>query len=159
MRKNNKDQSVLQKAKDDAFNLLSYRERSEAEVRTRLLKKGYAPDIVEKVVARLKKLDYLNDERFAEKWINYRMKNNPRGVNLLRQELRQKGINNEVIECLLPKLVPRELQIEVGFKLAHKWLTTHSNPENRKRKLMQYLQNKGFCIDDIYSIIDKLGLQ
>lgn len=154
MRKNSKEQTLLQKAKDDAFNLLSYRERSETEIKSRLSKKGYDADIIEEVVSRLKELDYLNDERFAKKWINYRINNNPRGINLIRQELRKKGINNDIIERVLPKLLPLELQMEIGLKLAHKWLAVHS--DNSKLKLMQYLQNKGFGVDEIYSIIDIL---
>ncbi|HLV09547.1 MAG TPA: regulatory protein RecX [Halanaerobiales bacterium] len=156
--KNVKKADNNQQARDDAFNLLSYRERSEAELESRLLKKGYTQEIVRDVVQHLKELDYINDKRFAIKWINYRIKNNPRGRFLLQRELKEKGITYDIIKTTIQKLISDELEIKMGVKLACKWLDINKNKSDYKVKLMNYLQRKGFSVDKIYAILDKINL-
>jgi regulatory protein len=77
---------------------LGYRPRSEAEVRRYLGEKGALPDVVDTVVERLTKAQYLNDEEFARYWVENRTRFRPRGVRALRYELRQKGLASEEIE-------------------------------------------------------------
>jgi regulatory protein len=79
-------------ALQQAFAFLSYRPRSEHEVRRNLAQRGHAPETVDAVVGRLRELHYLDDEAFALAWVENRQRFRPRGTRLLRAELRQKGV-------------------------------------------------------------------
>ncbi|MEJ6951632.1 regulatory protein RecX [Natronospora cellulosivora (SeqCode)] len=144
----------VQEIKDKAFNLLSYRDRSIYELKERLLQKGYLEKDILKVIDRLKELDYLNDRRFAFNWVKYRIKNRPRGKLLLKKELMEKGISEEIINDALNNLYDYELEKGIADKLAKKWLNSHSM---NALKLKRYLYNKGFTIDIIYKIINNIG--
>lgn len=144
---------IIQEIKDKSFNLLSYRERSINELKKRLIKKGYHEKDVCKVITRLKELDYLNDERFAENWIKYRIKHKPRGRNLLKKELMAKGVDQRLINRVLDKLLSEDIEKELAFSLAAKWLRSHSLDIV---KLKRYLYNKGFTADIIYKTIESL---
>lgn len=146
----------IQKIKDHAFNLLSYRDRSCKELKDRLLEKGFEENNVDSVIERLEELGYINDKDFAYKWVRYRIKHKPRGKNLLKKELFSKGINDKIINKTINKLLDDELEIKIGISIAKKWLTSH---EKDLDKLRRYLYYKGFARNIIYSIENQMEIK
>jgi regulatory protein len=86
---------------DAAARFLEARPRSEDEVRRKLLRLGYRPELVEDAVTRLLSVGYLDDEAFAQAWVESRDRAHPRGERALRQELRLKGVDREVADAVL----------------------------------------------------------
>ena len=77
-----------------ALNLLGYRARSEAEIRERLGRYGYAGETIEVVVGRLKELGYVDDAEFARLKAREKVRRyGPRRVSL---ELRKSGVGEEL---------------------------------------------------------------
>ncbi len=102
-----------------ALELIALRPRSEAEVRTRLKRRfPDAPfETINRVLDRLKELNYLNDADFAKFWIENRQAFAPRGRQLLKQELMQKGVNKDIIEEAITNYLDaanEELAAEAG---------------------------------------------
>lgn len=97
-RKEISDPSVILEA---ALRFLEARQRSTVEVRTRLNRAGYRPDLVEGCIVRLTELGMLDDEAFAKAWVESRDRAHPRGERALQRELHMKGIGREVIVCTL----------------------------------------------------------
>lgn len=83
-----------------ALNLLGYRARSEAEIRERLRRYGYAEQTIEIVVLRLQELGYVDDTEFAR--LKAREKARRYGPRRVTAELRQSGVGEglarEVVE-------------------------------------------------------------
>jgi regulatory protein len=88
----------FQREYNRALNFLAVRPRSTAEVRERLRRKNVAPDMIDAVIARLRRAQYLDDAEFARYWISERARSSPRGARLLRGELRNKGVSPALIE-------------------------------------------------------------
>ncbi len=86
---------------DAAARFLEARPRSKAEVRRRLTGAGYRPDLVDAAIARMAELGYLDDEAFAQAWVESRDRAHPRGEHALRQELRLKGIDRDTVDAVL----------------------------------------------------------
>jgi len=84
-----------------ALRFLEARSRSVAEVRTRLTKAGYQPELVEGAITRLVDLGMLDDAAFAAQWVESRDRAHPRGETALLMELRQKGIDARTIAATL----------------------------------------------------------
>jgi regulatory protein len=84
-----------------AARFLEARSRSVAEVRRRLTSAGYRPELVDGAVARMVELGFLDDAAFARSWVESRDRAHPRGARALRQELRSKGIADEVVGRVL----------------------------------------------------------
>ena len=74
-----------------AMKLLDIRKRSVFEIRKRLKQKEFEEEIINEVIKELFEYGYLNDEEFAEAYINDRINFNPRGSFLVKKELREKG--------------------------------------------------------------------
>ncbi len=86
---------------DAAARFLEARPRSISEVRRRLGTAGYRSDLVESAIERMVELGYLDDTAFARTWLESRDRAHPRGERALRQELRLKGIEREIVAGVL----------------------------------------------------------
>src|SRR5512135_1479222 len=94
-------EEALQQAVDRAYNFLSFRPRSRAEVRRYLRRKDTPPELIEDTFERLDRLELVNDRDFASFWIENRDQFNPRGAQALKSELRLKGVTREVVDELV----------------------------------------------------------
>lgn len=85
-------------ALEAALRLLSYRQRSEQELRRRLREKGFAKPPVDESIARLRELGYVNDASFARFYTETQQSSRPRSQRLLTVELRRRGVEASVAE-------------------------------------------------------------
>ncbi|HAD07377.1 MAG TPA: RecX family transcriptional regulator, partial [Anaerolineaceae bacterium] len=116
-----------------ALHYLSFRPRSEAEVRRKLIEKGFDQPLVEEIVERLKAERWLGDADFARMWTENRTTFRPRSRRLLRFELRQRGVSEDHIEqALNPLAEESELAYQAGIRYARK-LTSLQQDVFRKR--------------------------
>ena len=84
-----------------AARFLEARSRSVAEVRRRLGRAGYRPDLVDGAIERLTELGMLDDEAFGRAWVESRDRARPRGEIALRRELALKGVDRGIVDELL----------------------------------------------------------
>lgn len=138
-----KKQDGEEKALQRALSFVSYRPRSEQEVRSRLETGGYEPGLVDRVVERLREAEVLNDERFARDWIENRSILHPRAKRLMMMELRQKGIAEEtILEAVSGGKNDEALALAAARRRAQR-LENLEWQEFRK-KLSEYLMRQGF---------------
>ncbi len=125
-----------------AERLLSYRPRSEEEMRFRLTKRGFEADDIQKTIVRLKELGLLDDASFARYWVENRTSFSPRSRHLLGLELRHKGVDNETIVEATGTLDESEDAYHAAQKKA-KTLQGYDY-ETFRRRLIPHLQRRGF---------------
>lgn len=137
------EQEILEKLVSYALKLLSRRQQSESELRTKLTrylfkKKVENPTLyVDEVLAFLNRKKLLNDQLYAEAFTRDRQLLKPRSKKMLRLELKQKGINNELIEQILEEYDEEEALKKIIEK------KKHYSPED----ILKYLLSQGFPYD------------
>jgi regulatory protein len=142
------NEEARQQATDLAINYLSFRPRSQVEVRRHLRKKEVAPEIIESVLERLKNLEYVNDRAFASFWVENREQFNPRGSQGLRNELRMKGIEREIVEEVVSDENDADLALRAAERKAALLLQTPAMNYNTFRsRLGGFLQRRGFSYE------------
>jgi regulatory protein len=132
-------------AKNSCFKLLSYRARSTGEIKEYLTRKKYDNEIIERVVDFLTDRDFLNDEKFAAQWAENRQSIKHASIRQIKNELRQKKIDNIIIN----KIMEDQSIDEVG---ALKQLIDKKRTQLKYHddlKLMQFLSRRGFSYDKI----------
>jgi regulatory protein len=147
-------QDEVERAYERALNFLSYRPRSEAEVRANLRKKNLADTSIETVVGRLDRAGLLDDRAFARYWVENRMQFNPRGPRALRYELRAKGVPDSIIADALADLdetTPARKAAEAGARRL-----SHLEPRDFRRKLKAHLVRRGFSYEVIEPLIGEM---
>ncbi|NOZ64036.1 MAG: RecX family transcriptional regulator, partial [Caldiserica bacterium] len=108
---------------------------------------------------KLEKWGYINDEEFARSWIEGRLLHNPKGRFALRRELKQKGVQEELIEKMLRALYPVEREREEAWNLAKKKWNRESRIEEKKKKerTYRYLLSRGFPLEIVKEIVESLS--
>ncbi len=147
-------QDLLDKIKNSAIRLISYRPRSVTEVKRHLERKGHDTHLIDMVIEHLQTVDLLNDETFAHYWIDQRETFKPRSRMALQQELRQKGISREIIETALAEIDEIAAARRAAEKKVRIW-TNLPEPLFRK-KLGGFLQRRGFHYGIIKQITDEM---
>lgn len=135
---------AIDRAIATAMRALDQRMQSSRELRTRLMRKGFDAETIDRALEKLSDYGYLNDERFAELWIENRLAHRPRGKRMLEQELRQKGIERQVVDETVAAMDIDDRA--AALELARKRLkSVHGLPiEEQKKKLTGILARRGF---------------
>ncbi len=124
---------------------LSYRPRSETEVRRYLAGKEIEPVVIDAVIERLREQRYLDDIEFARYWVENRQRFRPHGVRALRQELRLKGVEAETIEGAVADVEPESAAYEAGLPRAQRLAAlAEADPLTFRRRLIEFLLRRGF---------------
>ncbi|HXZ95295.1 MAG TPA: regulatory protein RecX [Dehalococcoidia bacterium] len=136
------DSNSLQDCLDAAYYYLSYRPRSEGEIRQWLHKRGFADEVVEKTIAKLREQNLSDDLAFAQFWKDNRLSFRPKSKRLLKRELGEKKVASEIIEQVT-KDVDDE---ETAYKLGSSRMASlaHLDYPDFYRRLSSYLAYRGF---------------
>jgi regulatory protein len=134
------------RAVESALAFLSYRPRSEREVRDRLARKQLSADAIGHAIARLRQLGLLDDRAFAQYWVEQRQTHRPRGQRLLRQELLQKGIDRELGAAVLEASAEQEPAVEAACRAGRRRARTVQAADEREfsQRLGPFLLRRGF---------------
>jgi regulatory protein len=127
-----------------ALNLLGYRARSEAEIRDRLGRYGYAGETIEAVVGRLKELGYLDDAEFAR--LKAREKARRYGPRRVSVELRKSGVGEELArEVVEEEFAGRSEVGEARSAAARRYNGRGSDAE--ARRVYGFLVRRGYSAE------------
>lgn len=147
------------KADNYGLKLLSYRVRSEKEIKDKMLEKGYDKDIILYTIRNLKKNGYIDDRHFAYSFIKDKSNIKKYGKQRIKMELLQKGVEREIIDELFEELLDSSDEYERAIELAKKKLkASYSKDEKRAQyaKLGGYLQRRGYDMSTIKRVLEEL---
>lgn len=139
---------VRERALQQALLFLSYRARSEAEIRQNLRKHEYPEPVIESTLERLRQDRLADDKQFAQAWVENRSTFRPRGRRALTMELRQKGLDDETVQTAVAGLDEEALAEEAARKRLERLRGLERN--DFRKKLGEFLARRGFS----YEIID-----
>jgi len=147
-----KQQDTVEVAFQRGLRFLSYRPRSENEVQRKLSEQGFAEDVVDATIQRLKENRLLGDEQFARDWVENRSTFRPRSKKMLAMELRQKGVAEEEIQQALDETGDESsLAYQSASKYAHRLAGT--DWETFRKRLGAYLMRRGFSYGTIAPVL------
>jgi len=152
------DDTELKKARFYALKVTNLRPRSVEEISNKLKEKGFPEDIIAQVISEFAKQGLLNDTKFSKLWVDSRMAFNPKGEKILRRELKKKGISDNDIEDALLESKKEYNEYEVVKKLADARMPSLKGLDKTtaKRRLLGYLQRRGFNFDTIMEVMREL---
>jgi regulatory protein len=144
-------------AKAAALRFLKIRPRSIAELKEKLEVKGFSSTEIEKTVLDLLASGLLDDRAFTKSWINYRLAR-PFGFRRIVQELKAKGIDQEIIEQAIAEIQGSYNPQEVAQQLAQRrWQRLPAiDSEKKKKRVLDFLLRRGFEAEVVMKTIKKL---
>lgn len=137
-----------------ALRYLSYRPRSELEVRNYLRLKGCEPQVSATVIAKLRSLNYLDDLSFAQIWARSRLEDRGYGPRRVEQELRLKGIEIKVIQETMRQSLQQTSEQDSARKILNKRFGDASLQDAKaQRRAVALLQRRGFSSKVIFDLL------
>ena len=144
---NHDEQNKIQfiKAYNSCMRFLTPRARSVKETKNYMEKRKFTSKVIDKTINRLLKEHLLDDKIFAHMFVENRERFRPRSKFALSFELRQKGIDDSVIECAVRDIDEFKSAWSAVKPKLGTWKSLDS--EKFKRKILNYLKNRGFSYE------------
>lgn len=139
--------------------LLSRRIYSRYEILRKLNNKGYSENIISNLVFWLEDNNHINDELFAKMWAQFRLQNKPIGRYRLNQELRLKGIKQDIIQKVIDETYNEMDELTLARNLIKEKIASSEIKNIRidSKKIYNFLLRRGFSIEISRNIYHELN--
>lgn len=140
---------------ETALHYLEYRSRSETELRRHLLnKRKYDVKSVDRCIEKLKEIRLIDDNAFAELWIQDRLCHRPKSRLMIKKELLQKGVDNDIANRVTESIDDMEGAYKAGLKKVR--LLHNLQYRDFYKRLASYLGRRGYSGDSVHYAIGRL---
>ncbi len=147
-------------AREVVYRQLAAMARSRAQLRSTLIRRGFAEATAEEVLAEFTELGLVDDASFAQEWV--RSRHLRRGLSrfVLARELSQRGIAEDIAEAALALIEP-ESELAAAESLARKRLRATGPPSSRTEwnRLLAYLARRGYSRDIALPVIRHIAAE
>lgn len=147
-------EDARERALQQALLFLSYRARSESEIRQNLRKHEIPEVVIDQTLERLRQDGLSNDNQFAQAWVENRSTFRPRSRRLLATELRQKGLDDDSVKSALENVDDEALAYEAAQKRAVRYKDIEWN--DFRKKLSDFLARRGFSYSVITPVVTRI---
>lgn len=147
------------RCKEAGLRLLTYRPRSERELRTRLRQKNFAADIVDDCVVDLERAGLIDDQEFARLAARDRLRSRPMGRRMLEAELRARGVEAKHASAAADAAIDdgegdeSDLALRAARKFRHR---DGEDPASTRRRFYAFLARRGFDSETIRAAMDRV---
>jgi regulatory protein len=152
------EQLISEDARERAFQqamlFLSYRARSESEIRKNLRKHEIPDVVIEQTLERLRQDGLANDDQFAQTWVENRTTFRPRSRRMMAMELKQKGLADEAIQSAIQNVDDEASAYEAAQKRAARFKGLEWN--DFRKKLSEFLGRRGYSYSVIAPVVTRI---
>jgi len=149
-----KSDDIIYRSMNSILKYMSLRPRSEAEIRLKLRRRGFAEDTIERVLTKLSKQGLVDDVTFAKFWRENRENYRPISRRLMALELRQKEVARETIDDVIAGLEDESNAYRAAQKKAH--LLEGLDYASFRRRLGAFLKRRGFDYELVNHTVDRV---
>jgi regulatory protein len=134
-----------QVARQICLHQLEYAPRTRAELAAVLAKRGVADEVAETVLGRFTEVGMIDDALFSQMWVTSRHRGKGLAGRALQQELRRKGVDDDVARDAVATLDPQQEEATARALVQRKLPSTRGlAPDARVRRLAGQLARKGY---------------
>lgn len=154
------EQNILYHIKQKALSFLARRFHSERELFIKLKSKSYEERLIKIVLNELREKSFINDQVFANHFIEEKLKKKRWGKNKIKAALFSKGVSASIIDEGLKSFDSEIDQNEAAFGLAQKKFEKlklrESDDRKLKQKLISFLLSRGFDYEVSSEVVNKI---
>lgn len=154
------EQNILYHIKQRALSFLARRFHSERELLIKLKSKSYEERLIKNVLNDLREKSFINDQVFANHFIEEKLKKKRWGKNKIKAALFSKGVSASIIDEVLKSFDSEIDQHEAALGLAQKKFEKlklrESDDRKLKQKLISFLLSRGFDYEVSSEVVNKI---
>lgn len=142
-----------------ALKYLNFKLRTKKEIKDYLKKYNFSNKVINDVIVRLEKQEYINENIYIKLYINDQIKLTLNGPLKIKNNLLSLNLNEEEINNCLENITSDIWQEKIN-KIINKKIKTNKNSEQKfKIKMKKYLSDQGFYIEDYLDIVNKIKIE
>lgn len=145
------EEVILSRAKNRALHLVSKMDRTEEDVRRKLLQGGYPKDVIEHVISFMKEYHYIDDLSFAKSFIRTYM--DKKSLSDIRRRLLEKGVKKAEISEAEAEVYQGDEESIIKELLRKRGYDRGNADQKEKAKTMRFLLGKGFPYDSFSDLL------
>lgn len=146
---------VGKRAKKRALHLLEQMDRTEQQLREKLMASEYPVRCIEDAIEYVKRFHYLDDERYARTFTRY--KKNKMSRQQIKLKLMSKGVARDVISNAIEDEYDTDESVQIRSLLEKKRFASENADESEFRRTYNYLLRRGFRSNDILKEMKRTG--
>jgi regulatory protein len=143
----------LQHALDLSYRYLGFRDRTVVEVRRHLESKRVEPDTIEQTIAELQDLGYLDDARFAQRFVEDRRTLDHWGNERIERKLLSAGVDAGLVTAALTAGDEAESQFSAALAILTRRFRTPPETDRDRDRALGFLVRKGYELEVAYDVI------
>jgi regulatory protein len=149
------DADPVEVAKKIVLQQLSVSAKSRHQLAQVLARRAVPSEAAEEALDRYTELGYIDDAVFARSWVESRQRARGLAGSVLRRELRDKGIDAEIIDAVLLECVDPDAERASAAALVDKKLQSMRgvDPDTATRRLVGMLSRKGYSPGLAYNVV------
>lgn len=140
-----------------ALFLLNLSMRTIEEMRGKMSKRGYTSNVINEVINNLLQEKYLDDDNYAEVFINSMKNYKTWGRFMMKKKLMEKKLDSRLIEQKLSELLTEQDEQDIALRYLDRHFKGVDFPElvyEEKQKIMRRLLSRGFSMDTVKKVIN-----
>lgn len=146
---------VGKRAKKRALHLLEQMDRTEHQLREKLMSSEYPARCIEDAIEYVKRFHYLDDERYAHTFTRY--KKDKMSRQQIKLKLMSKGVSRDVISSAIEEEYDTDETVQIRSILEKKHFSSENSDEGEFRRTYNYLLRRGFRSNDILKEMKRTG--
>ena len=146
---------VGKRAKKRALYLLEQMDRTEQQLREKLIASEYPAKCIDDAIAYVKSFRYLDDYRYAETFTRY--KKDKLSRHQIKQKLMMKGVSREIVADAIDTEYDVDESVHIRSLLEKKHFSNETADEGEFRRVYNYLLRRGFRSNDILKEMKCIG--
>ncbi len=150
-----RDKVLVRSARERAVRYLTFKDRSEYEILKKLIDAGFDKNVAQNAVDELRTIGYLDDTRYAMKYLSERIRTKALSKKSLGFELKNKGIDKEIIEKALSEfeIDDYEVALREGKRKFGKY---DLNDKKTEQRAYRFLLHRGFSYEIVNKVIKEM---
>ena len=147
--------SAAHRAHEKALYLLEHRAHSKKELERKIARAEFDREAAKAAAERMEELGLIDDEQYARRLAQELFMRKRFGVRRVKQELREKGIADNIVAMVLEEFSPEtEETVEKIRELIERKYPAAQEDEKVRRRAVAALQRYGYSVEDIFSVLN-----
>ena len=148
--------SAAHRAHEKALYLLEHRAHSKKELADKIARAEFDREAAAAAADRMEELGLVDDEQYARRLAQELFTRKKFGTRRVKQELRQKGIAEEIVSLVLEEFSPeKDETVEKVREIVERKYPMAREDEKVRRRAIAALQRYGYSMDDIFSVLNE----
>lgn len=142
--------------RDYALKVIEFKDRTEKEIREKLTQKGYDENITEDEIAFLKDYGFINDLRYAQRFVSDAINLKKWGKARIRAELLRKGVDREIIDNAVEDAFIDVDDDRLLKEMQRRFKNSDLSNIKERTRIFNFYMRRGFSPDEIKGAMNSM---